>query len=993
MPTRTRILVDLSKDSAHAGVFPRLMPHQAFASTCCRSRLTAARLEVYDVLAICGQSLKTYSRAELAAIRGFVEVGGGLLLAADAAVFEFESGRPVERMAQNAVARLFGASFLSADCKGAKAAPSLLVRLRQRDIRARRHRAVGREGLGLAAMGVGPIAPPTKADVLLTHRRTRQPCAAAFAAGDGRAVMVGANAFAAERPSLCSALAQWLGEPSRGRRSSESADTPFAVGPRPGIRRGHELTLRYAPGAAPALDGVTDLIGQADRLPKRWFGDAWRAPQGFSVDDALCGLDPWHWACHIGAQAPAASQMRQIAFCMVTRGIRRRALRDVFTSLFSHDPPRIHFAIELLDELGFGLEADRCRERADRWVREMGRRQKTFDLARCYPATQESCPRGLALLREFTDAFGPDIVRELPELVPEKDPWQGLPMRYAWASDRAIHLLGQAAGQDMFPWFAERGLTVHPLPSVNHGTDEGKCAMKARLEEVLRRDGEALSSRMDAVQDLKSLARKAEATKGTGGGVPTSSTSPRPHDAWTELCDAVSREPLADSRATGRLKKLFAEANPPGVRAIAGLTLADLGDISVARELVELARGFETRFQLAVWYALTKAGSRAAEGLSIGATDDRTRARIAVECEGHLVIHGEVDGYRVCNNISQASLHPFTTEATISVQCVHWVHSSDVWRRRGWARHVFERAMNHPAARRSSCSELWTGTRNVAHPMYRSFGFTDVLVSNRWECQLPGRGPVDPPTDVRLAPYAERDGGQTTALLRELRGTAMNFYGLPRGDLSAGQEGVLAWEKRKLVGFAACRYESGDEADQQFLVVRKHEQRGRIADALLAMVHRKAMCLGAKRICWHEPPQDDYVCEALGRAGYARKETGGVCMMQIRNLRQFLQEIRPVLEKRLADSDAGDWQGTIDLIGERLKARLDVEAGKVRSVVPRGASRGLCLQGDDDTLTRIALGRETPFEAYLQTRLAIRPRVNEARTNLLRALFPKIRFP
>lgn len=993
MSTRTRVLVDLSKDSAHAGVFARLMPHQDFVSTCSRTRLSLTRLEGYDVLVVCGQSLKPYSRAELVAIQAFVEGGGGLLLAADTAAFELESDRPVEQMAQNAVARLFGASFLPADCKGANVSPALLIRFRQRDLKVLRHRAVGHEGAGLASLGAAPIAPPAQADVLLTHRRTHRPCAAAFTAGDGRVVVTGANTFAGERPLTCSALAQWLGETSRGRRPSESADPPFDVGPKDGIRRGHELSLRYAPGTAPALGGVADMIAQANQVLGRWFGDAWEPPRTFSVQDALCGLDPWHWACHIGAQAPMASQMRQMALCLLTRGIRRRALHDVFTSLFSHDPPRIHFAIELLNELGFTPEAERCRERADRWVREMGRRARTFDLARCYPATQESCPRGLVLLRELTGTFGAELLRKLPGMVPEEDPWQGLPTRYAWPSDRSIHLLGLAAGQDMFPWFSERGITVHRLPCVEHTRDDGKRAMRSRLLDVLRQDGETLSSKVDALQDLASLPVQGEGTTVAGGGATASPVPPHSPDAWAMLCEAAGKAPQADSRAAGRLRTLFAGPYPTGVRAIAGLMLADLGDTAVAEELVDLARHFETRFQLAVRYALTRTGSAAAAGLSRWEVDGPAPTKLAVDYDGCLAIHGVVDGYRACNNISQPSLHPFTTEATISVHCVHWVHTSSVWRRQGWARRAFERAMSHPAAQRCSCSELGTGTRNVAHSMYKSFGFTDMLVGNRWECQLPGRGPVEPATGIRLMPYRQRDGSHTTALLRDLRGTAMNFDGLPCGDLSAGQEGVLAWEKQKLIGFAACRYENGDEASLRFLVVREHEQRGRIADALLAMIHRRAVCLGARRICWHEPPEEDYVRETLGRAGYAQQATGGVCMMQIRNLRQFLQEIRPVLERRLAGSPTSDWQGTLDLIGERLKARLDIEAGKVRSVVPRGRPRGLCLLGDDDTITRIALGRETPFEAYLQTRLAVRPRLHGAIPNLLEALFPRVRFP
>ena len=113
-------------------------------------------------------------------------------------------------------------------------------------------------------------------------------------------------------------------------------------------------------------------------------------------------------------------------------------------------------------------------------------------------------------------------------------------------------------------------------------------------------------------------------------------------------------------------------------------------------------------------------------------------------------------------------------------------------------------------------------------------------------------------------------------------------------------------------------------------------------------------------------------------------------MTQIRNFVQFLQEISPVLEKRLADSDFKHWEGKIDLIAERLRARITVGEGSVQASAPTSRPADILLTCGDDTATRVALGRETPFEAYLQTRLTIEPRVSDSITKLVETVFPKV---
>ena len=116
MSGQIRMLVDRSKDACIGDELVRMIPTAEFQTTDNRKRLNNEVLGPYDVLTICGQSLRRYTPAELGAVQQFVDAGGGLLLAADMGFFELEANAPADQLAQNQVAELFGARFLSADC-------------------------------------------------------------------------------------------------------------------------------------------------------------------------------------------------------------------------------------------------------------------------------------------------------------------------------------------------------------------------------------------------------------------------------------------------------------------------------------------------------------------------------------------------------------------------------------------------------------------------------------------------------------------------------------------------------------------------------------------------------------------------------------------------------------------------------------------------------------------------------------------------------------
>ena len=104
----------------------------------------------------------------------------------------------------------------------------------------------------------------------------------------------------------------------------------------------------------------------------------------------------------------------------------------------------------------------------------------------------------------------------------------------------------------------------------------------------------------------------------------------------------------------------------------------------------------------------------------------------------------------------------------------------------------------------------------------------------------------------------------------------------------------------------------------------------------------------------------------------------------------LLEELSPLLTKRLKDSGYKDWCGKIGIAGHQHKATIDIENGEVSASESVLEDVDILISADDDTITRIIVGKMTPYEAYLQIELTIQPMVNNHVTGLLETLFPRI---
>lgn len=169
-------------------------------------------------------------------------------------------------------------------------------------------------------------------------------------------------------------------------------------------------------------------------------------------------------------------------------------------------------------------------------------------------------------------------------------------------------------------------------------------------------------------------------------------------------------------------------------------------------------------------------------------------------------------------------------------------------------------------------------------------------------------------------------------------------------------------------------------------------RRARVAAALLARVHRACRRAGAATIrkeifgaLW-----DDFLFEAVRRAGYSTKRGGLVELQRIDDLAQLLDETRATFEVRLRASRSwADWEGEILLVGGPLGARMRIAGGHVAVAAPDAARSGseplVRIAGTRAAVTRIARGASSPVEEHLQREAVMTPTFSTAYGELSRA--------
>jgi len=977
------VVIDRSRDALRSGDLVRLHEDECFRVTENERRLTSRTLDRCDVLVIqtCGPA--GYTAAEVSAIRQFVRTGGGLLLTTSAAIFEVGAGRPVAESAAQQMADLFKVRFLSpTEAKGRTHYDERLnCGFRRRDLTMS---AVGPlAGLRLDDLVVrrsAPLEVPRGARVMLHHRRTGEPVAATLRVGRGRVLVAGAVEFGQRWETVGRPVVRWLA--GARRRRAAAKPLPDVLSPTwHNLRRG-PFRVRFRGASRARVEAILRVVRDLDDRFRRLFGR--RKPMTWRVEivpGVGARLD-WNWRTHrhalrIGTGTCEHSLVYDLAFAMVMRRLR---FGDGYGGLLYRSLGAenffTHLALRAMEWCGFEREAAERRAILESWPDD-ARDPRSIDLGRWYSETGPS--PALWLWRALEDDFGPKIIDRFLTIQPKTFPWKSFPHGDVVTHfDILIYYLSLAAKRDLFGWFAEHGMTVHPIPLVPVKDTSFKRRVLAPFRRQVRDTDAPVSERYDAARaiqsqrrrDTTSLTREAQAL--------------RSGDEADRLIAAARLARARDPRGTKALHRLVQHAADPAYAAIAACALVEMGDETAADRLIELARQADARFQLDAHAALARVGRQSPAPFRISARRD-----------GELLLVAEVEGYGAANVFSRLTLGRWPQGVAIPHLYIDWVHTAPKWRRKGLSRALFGRTDADRWARAAATGGLETGTTNTAHSLYRSVGFIDLCEGE--ERSRPLANPPRPPhvKGVRLRRATDRDVQGLTDLFNEVY---RDYLGVRRRRAAPLQENaiaVLAEKDRKPVGYLIGALGEPDEKGRvtariSQVCVKDGKACQQVTHALVARWCALVAGRGATRARVWRLPEADPVLQGFQAAGFTSRKTGDVEMWRLHNLPLLLQHIRPLLEHRLKEKKRGDWRGTIALLGRKHRAALAIDRGKVTVLKSIPKSPSIALEGDDDAISRLIAGRRTAFQAFLQLELRITPKPNRDVTTLLDGLFPRM---
>jgi GNAT superfamily N-acetyltransferase len=990
--TPIRIVVDRSKDGLGGRHYVSLHDDARFWVTENERRLNKRTLDRCDVLVIESLGAARYNAPELAAIRAFVRRGGGLLLASCSGTFERRSGRPMSDSSAQQVADVFRVTFAGTDQAAGRMRFDEHLRLGYRRPALSVVSNAPFKGLRrdeIVVRCAGPLKLPKGARAVMRHRRTGEPVAASLRYGKGRVFVSNVEGIGEPACVIGRRIIEWL---TPARRTTNKLPERLAP-PARTMRRGDiELRSRgVSPTQVKRIAGVAvavreqlmKVFGRAQ--PKRWL---------ITVVPGCGGRRDWEWRIgagltYVGAETGRASLVYELAYAYAIYQLRHREVASPLWQSLDMDTLTHHLALRTLGEMGFAQESEQWRSIVESWP-DGDRDPRTVDLGRW---RNESGPSpAMWLWRALEEEAGSSLIHRLLKPQMKEFPWKKFPHWDVFGElDIMIYYLSRAAKRDLFPWFAERGCTVHPLPLV---ATSDKSFMPRCLATVRRRFKDAalpVSERFDAARVLM----RARIHKRVRLGVEAKRLSSK--DEGTRLIAAMRLVRARDERGKAALRRIARKSKDDAHAATAAVMLTEAGDKSVAARLVELSRRADSRFQLDAAAALRRVGRRIARPAQIVA--DR-HIPLGPDAVG-MTYHADVDGYLGGSVDSLIDVDCWPGGVTVPRHWVAWVHTAPKWRRKGFSRELLFATLADRYNKQGLVSGLDTGTTNVAHTLYRAAGFVDIVVWYTWH-RTTERGVKAPKVkNVRVRAGNGRDARLICDLANSVYKDCLWFRRERPREWSrevvcavAERTGKAAKKEGRLAGhILGWLGEPDRKGKRKMQIVQMCVAPGKGAQATARALGARFCALsaqrGASRISAWAIPEDEAVKCGLMEAGYSTKKDGGVDLWRINDLPGLLRHLTPLFESRLKKKKRNDWCGTVAIRGETHRAALRLSAGKVSvlSQIPKRPDIG--IDADDETVTLLVAGRQTAFEAMLQVRLRITPKANRDVTTLIEALFPK----
>ncbi len=199
----------------------------------------------------------------------------------------------------------------------------------------------------------------------------------------------------------------------------------------------------------------------------------------------------------------------------------------------------------------------------------------------------------------------------------------------------------------------------------------------------------------------------------------------------------------------------------------------------------------------------------------------------------------------------------------------------------------------------------------------------------------------------------------------------------------------------RTVGYAVANHQDADTSRLQELYVTDAEDADAVARALLADAEQIASSRGRSAVFLELSCEDGLVLRVAEGGGYEFSPGAGVFMTAITNLEQFLTELQPELQHRLAGSEFCDWQGELWLKSGDLTAGLRLANGMVEIIAAESHDIStedpvILIEIAPDGLPLLLLGRTTVGECYLQDQLTVTASDRQAALRLLDLLFPRL---
>ena len=1013
---RIRILVDTSRDTCWSNGLIYIEPDNVYQTTNNRKYLSEAVLKNYDVLTICSNTSLKYTDAELQLIREFVENGGGLLLAANTSRFERDVREPISELGVNQVASLFGARFLllpeSSKETGIHENPpriphgqgeidveaSPLRSYRKKDLRLTNSEIV--DGLGIDDLGLmhcGILDIPADSSVFLEHSETGEPVGACLHFGAGRVLLINAQLFQERECHDYSATGRfidWLGI-NRISLTTGAQTIPDEIPIDDRVREDGKIKIFYTHLIE---DRVDTCMAYAKKLQKEMLS---KFPEGEKIEwqitllpsDLIPSATTEYWLGGGGAVGACVSPPRlAFAFGFEASGLLVNTTPFGKAAYVMSEGFQFFFGIWAMRILGFAQEAAEILSEFERRFQENPEDKKMVDITKVYDHPSH---KRTWILKTLLEKYGDDLFIRFAEMMSETEgpPDKHMPLTTFSYVDILIYHLSRVVGEDLFPWFEEIGTTVHPIPlGFPNDSDEFVTEVRERLNGIVRDTAADTSDRIDAIEGLLRIADESEDRVSKLDAV----------DRYERLIAAAKLLKGYDDRVVNVLEALTVETEDDGLVAMAVLMLVRSGrGGEIVDRIVEIAPHQDYRYQIEAGYLLGKTDHPAAERFSLERIVDENGAPvITVEVEHNWGLHIDVivEGRRVAIYRADPSTHHFPYNTHVPGVYIGWLHTVPNYRRKGLSQWIMDVSMYHELVQRHSSISLITGTDNTAHALYRDFGFVDGLLEQAFTKTLQHE-PTKVVEGLVIRPYSRGDEVAMAKVSNAFHEDQMERgrRRAVRRRTSETQLIYLAEKDSELLGYLQARCsENGTSASISEFCLKPQPSENEslleeVGTALLSELHSELVKREYKQVNWSSQgeAEKNYVRKLFHNLGYTSVFTNWVWMFRIINLPMLLEELTPLLSKRLNESKAyKNWHGTIGIKSSEHQASLIISDGDIRVSAEVSEETAIHITTDDDTLTQFIWGVLTPYEAFLQNQLHVAPSVNRSVAGLLETLFP-----